>query len=212
MAEGDVIENVDVPADPEQIAASGYKLRLNKDGSYVADLGKLRDAIRANGPIPNLQKVQLTFPTLADKPVTLYINFAFQSNSQLEPSSASIYTLAYGTPTGTWHFTQNVPGIILPGAPFPGGIDGSYASLGFPNALPDIKNENLQAAIESMYSYTGGNTDPLKPGLARMIIAASEAIRMKFVQEGMLTALSGATYIPDPDAIRNWGGHTLGDQ
>ena len=213
MAEREIVENVEAPVEQEQIVPNIiYRLRLSEDGSYKSDLSKIRDAIRANGSKVTLGEIDLIDPTIPGKPIRMYLNFAYQSNSHLPPCSGSIYVLAFGNAGGTWHFNQPIAGLVLPGNPFPGGISGSYASLGFPNILPLITKEKMINAIEIMFSYTGGDTGyDLRAGLARMIIATSEAIRMFPVQTGMLVAIGGGQYQPDEEAIRNWGGHTLGE-
>ena len=209
MAEGGIFENVEAPVEQEQIVP---RLRLSKDGFYISDLSIIRDAIRANGPRVTLGEIDLIDPTIPGKPIRMYLNFAYQSNSHLPPCSGSIYVLAFGNAGGTWHFNQPIAGLVLPGNPFPGGISGSYANLGFPHNLPLITKENMTGAIETMFSYTGGDTgNNLKASLARMIIATSEAIRMLPVQTGMLVVIGGGQYQPDGKAIHNWGGRTLGE-
>ena len=215
MAEGGIFENVEAPVEQEQIVP---RLRLSKDGFYISDLSKIRDAIRANGPEVTLGEIDLIDPTYQGNLIRMYLNFAYQSNSHDPPCNKSIYVLAFGNDVGTWHFDQPVEGLVLPGKPFPGGIDGSYASLGFPHNLPLITKENMTKSIDTMCFYKGKKEETnniLKASLARMIIATSEAIRMLPVQTGMLRAISGYQYQyqyqPDGKAIRNWGGHTLGE-
>ena len=66
----------------------------------------------------------------------------------------------------------------------------------------------MTTAIGDMYAYNGDGSktnSTFKAGLARMIIATSEAIRMQAVQMGMLTAIANGDwkYQPDSDAIHN---------
>lgn len=201
-----------------QAPGTPLKLRLTTDQSYQSDLSKIRDAIRKNGTRATLAEITLT-DVDANVAVTLYVNFAFQSNSQCARSTASIYTLAFGNPHGQWHFNFSVPGIALPGPVFPGNMDGSYHSLNS-DQLPDITKDNILAAVQAVFHYRGGATNNVfRQNLARLIIITSEAIRFNSVEVGVFGQIKKATdeiekqagFAPPNEQIHKWGGHTLGD-
>ena len=191
------------------------EIRLQHGGAYTTAIGKLRDMVRANGTKPTLVPVTITHPRSSDR-VDLYINMAFEANSQTPPITASLYTVAVRNANGTWRFdiSSVTWGALANAALFPGKPDGSYKSLGYVNALPDISDETLAQAVNNVAHYKGTGPIPsgVRVGITRLIIAVSEAVRFSGVEAGIAAVLGKpkATYTPPTDDIHNWGGHVLG--
>ncbi|MFJ2987223.1 ribosome-inactivating family protein [Collimonas sp. NPDC087041] len=187
-------------------------VRLTRGGAYSTDIRALRGQVRANGTNPVLLAVRVTHPLTANA-VDLYINLAYQPNGNLPPANASLYVVAFGNPNGVWHFAGlGGIGVAVPGVAFPGAINGSYASLGYALALPAITDANLLAAVQSVHAYAGAAVGaPVLDGMARLIIAISEALRFDVVESGVGGVLGNAgNYAPPVAQIHAWGGHTLG--
>lgn len=186
-------------------------VRLKSGGAYTADISSLCRQIRVNGTLPNLQAVTISHPGTAFT-VDLHINMAYQPNSNLPPINGALYAVAFSNAAGTWHFNVGAIGVALPGVPFPGGIDGSYASLGYAMGLPAITDANLSAAINAVHGYAGGVVGaPVLDGMARLIIAVNEATRFDAVKSGVDSVLGNAgSYAPPVATIHNWGGHIIG--
>jgi hypothetical protein len=188
-------------------------MRLSKGGAYTSDIATLRNTIRSNGTLQNLQAVTVSHPG-ANITVNLYINLAFQPNGP--GINASLYTVAFQNPHGIWNF--DIQGVQPPpnSHPFPGNLTGDYASLGYPeNPLPNISNQNLLQAIQDIYNYTG--VAPVPPetlnGMARLIITVNEAVRFNDVETGIDNILGNDNpppYTPPYDLIHNWNTHTIG--
>lgn len=190
-------------------------MRLTKGGAYRADLGGLRDQIRANGTNPQLATVTVTHPQVPHA-VDLLLNLAYQPNSAFPPINGSLYVVGFTNPQGTWHFNVGLIGVALPGAAIPGALAGDYGSLGWPLALPPITDGNLAQAVSHVAGYAGAAPVPatVKDGLTRLIIAVSEAARFAVVESGIsqvLGKVGAAPYTPPHAVVHNWGGHTLGD-
>lgn len=188
-------------------------LRLQSGGAYTSDISALRAQIRANGTRPNLSIITISHP-LAQHTVDLYINLAYEPNSNLPPINASLYTVAFGNANGIWNFAiGNIGGVAVPGVAFPGNLNGSYASLGYAVGLPNITDANLAAAIGAVATYPGTAPvpQPVLDGMARLIIAVSEAVRFDAIESDINGVLgNGNNYAPPAGTIRSWGGHTLG--
>lgn len=191
-------------------------LRLQRGGAYTSDITSLRRDVRANGTAAALALVTVSHP-LAAHTVDLSINLAYEPNGAMPPIAGSLYVVAFGNPApaGTWHFAVGGVGLPLPGALIPGGLAGSYASLGYPLGLPNLTDANLAAAVDAAATYAGAG--PVAPAvldaLARLIIVSSEALRFQEVMTGVDDILgqpAPAQYAPPVATIHNWGGHTLG--
>lgn len=187
-------------------------MRLQHGGAYTSDIRALRSQIRANGTAPNLGVVTISHPETRNT-VDVHINLAYQSNSQLPPINGSLYTVAFGNLQGIWHFNVGAIGVVLPGHPFPGLLDGSYTSLGYAHSLPNITNANLLNAVETVSHYAGAAPvgANVRNDMARLIIAVNEAVRFNQVEAGVNGVLgNNGNYAPPVATIHNWGGHTLG--
>lgn len=186
-------------------------IRLTKGGAYTSDISSLCSRIRANGTRATLETLTVSHP-LAAGTVDLQINLAFEANASLPAANASLYTVAFNTSGGIFHFNVGNIGTPLPGQVFPGNLDGSYASLGYASTLPSITDINLAAAVDAVRTYAGAAPVPqsVLDGMARLIIAVSEAARFAEVKGGVNGVLGNTgTYAPPRNTINNWGGHTL---
>lgn len=187
-------------------------MRLLHGGAYTSDIRSLRARIRANGTLPNIGIINISHPgTLST--VDLFINFAYQPNSNLPPINGSLYTVAFRNPVGTWHFNVGAIGVGLPGVAIPGALTGDYASLGYPLGLPEITNANLLDAVNAVSGYAGAAPVPVPVlnGITRLIIAVNEAARFDEVEGGINSVLGNvSSYLPPVATIHNWGGHILG--
>ncbi len=186
-------------------------MRLRRGGAYTSDIRALRANIRANGTLATIKMITISHPDITTT-VDLYINLAYQQNSNFPPVNGSLYTVAFGNANGVWHFNVGNIGVPLPGQLFPGALTGTYASLGYPIGLPNIKNGNLANAITDVSGYVGGPVGtPVLNGMARLIIAVNEAVRFNQVESGVDGVLGNSgNYSPPVEMIHNWGGHTLG--
>nr|WP_320049647.1 ribosome-inactivating family protein [uncultured Desulfuromonas sp.] len=187
-------------------------MRLQHGGAYTSDISAFRGQIRQNGTLANVGIVNVSHPQSANT-VDLYINLAYQANSNFPPINGSLYTVAFGNNNGIWHFNVGAIGVALPGAAIPGALAGDYASLGYPLALPAITDANLLAAVNSVSNYAGAAPvpAPVLDGLTRLIIAVNEAARFDQVESGIDGILgNGGVYPPPVATIHNWGGHILG--
>lgn len=187
-------------------------MRLQHGGAYTSDISKARAQIRANGTNAILGIITVSHP-MAVNTVDLYLNLAYEPNSNLPPINGSLYTVGFGNAAGVWHFNVGAIGVALPGVAIPGALAGDYLSLGYPLGLPNITDANLLAAVNSVAGYVGTAPVPVPvlDGLTRLIITCSEAIRFNEVEAGINTILGKATvYAPPVALIHNWGGHILG--
>jgi len=192
-------------------------IRFQHGGAYTADIGALRNAIRANGTNLNCVAVPLSHPQAPNSPVNLHVNCAYQANGAVAPANASIYTTAFSNGAGTI-FRFNIAPPLGGNCAFPGatqlGINGSYASFGIPlGPLPTLSNITLAQAIQTVSGYVGpGAPAPVVlTALARLVIAVNEAVRFAAVETGVNGVLgNAAVYAPDWDTVHNWGGHVLG--
>jgi hypothetical protein len=186
-------------------------IRFNKGGAYQSDIRALRNLVRTNGTQANILPVTLSHPGTAVR-ATLYLSMAYQPNEHLTVIPGSLYTVAFATAAGVRNFV--LPGVPVPATaqPLAGNPAGSYASLGFNQQVPSISNQSLLDAIIAVSQYAGGPIPAnVQTGMARLIIAVSEAVRFDAVAAGVDTVLgSTATYQPDADQLRNWGGHFIG--
>ncbi|MEL7533411.1 MAG: ribosome-inactivating family protein [Bacteroidota bacterium] len=189
------------------------QIRLQHGGAYSSDISSLRSAIRANGTRAFIQRVTIFDPNTTSE-ADMYVNLAFQPNSQEPPVNASIYTVAFGNNNGIWNFNVGNIGTPIPGNPFPGGLNGDYAGFGYPGQLPTITEMNLSAALEAVSHYHGQGPVPVDvlQGMARLIIAVNEGVRFDIVATGIESILANPYNIFEPptDTIRDWGGHTIG--
>ena len=187
-------------------------MRLLRGGAYTSDIRSLRGKIRANGTLPNIGVVNISHP-LALSTVNLYINLAYQPNTNFPPINGSLYTVAFGSNARIWHFNVGAIGVGLPGVLIPGALAGDYRSLGYALGLPNITDANLLAAVNSVSGYAGAAPvpAPVLDGITRLIIAVNEAARFDEVEGGIDTILgNGGNYLPPVSTIHNWGGHILG--
>ncbi len=185
-------------------------IRLTRGGAYTSDIRALRQQIRQNGARANTAYVTVCHPT-QNESVDLIINMAFEPNGAFPRPPASLYVLGFRNTHGTYTFAI----APWPVAPIAGTIlaqDGSYGSLGCAHGLPVISSGNLGLAVTTLSNYSGGAVDqPMKDGLARLIIAVAEGARFGEVERGIDSVLNAGTYAPSLDTLRNWGGRTLGD-
>jgi len=187
-------------------------MRLQRGGAYTSDIRSLRNQIRANGTLPNINVVTVSHP-LSNHTVDLYLNMAYQPNSHFPPINGSLYVVAFGNTNNIWHFAVGAIGVILPGNPIPGGLTGDYGSLGYALGLPNINDASLRDAVDDVAAYNGAGPVPANvlDGLTRLIIAVSEAVRIDSVEKGIDGVLGNFSNYPPPVAqIHNWGGHLLG--
>jgi hypothetical protein len=187
-------------------------MRLQHGGAYRSDIARLRAQIRANGTLPNIGIINISHPHAASF-VNLYINLAYQPNTNLPPINGSLYTIAFGNVNGIWHFNVEAIGVGLPGVAIPGALAGDYGSLGYPLGLPNITDSNLLAAVNAVSAYAGTAPVPtvVLDGITRLIIAVNEAVRFDLVEGGIDNILGNANlYAPPVALIHNWGGHILG--
>jgi len=187
-------------------------MRLLHGGAYTSDIRALRAQIRANGTRPNLGIINISHP-LTPNTVDLYINLAYQQNSNFPPINGSLYTVAFRSNLVIWHFNVGAIGVGLPGAAIPGALAGDYASLGYPLGLPNITDANLLAAVNAVFGYAGAAPvpAPVLDGITRLIIAVNEAARFDEVEGGIDSVLGNVgNYTPPVATIHNWGGHILG--
>jgi Ribosome inactivating protein len=188
-------------------------MRLLHGGAYTSDVSALRAQIRANGTVPNIEIINISHPG-TQQTVDLYINLAYQPNSNLPPINGSLYTVAFGNLTNIWHFNVGAIGVVLPGGAIPGVLAGSYASFGYPMGLPSITDANLLAAVNAVSGYAGAAPVPIAvlDGITRLIIAVNEAVRFDSVEDGINAILGNVTtYLPPSPTIHNWGGHIIGN-
>jgi len=189
------------------------KIRLRKTGEYIADIEKLRSQIRINGTKAQLCIITISHPYTAQK-VYMHLNLAFDTNPNNERINGSLYAVAFGNEYGTWHFNVGNIGVDLPGKVFPNNIKGSYKSLGFAEQLPVVSDANLVQAIEDVSRFKGEATVPekVKDGMARLIVAISEAARFDKIMNDINRVLADrdVKYLPPFKLIHNWGGHVLG--
>ena len=186
-------------------------VRLSKGGAYSSDIVKLRKLVRANGSVANFSNIVVTHQDHAGTQVTMIMNLAFQPNSNSAQPNASLYILGFTNANGTYTF--NIA--PWPGAAIGGAValvaNGSYASLGHAINLPQITNANLGQAVMDMAAYAGGGmTAAEQTGLARLLIAISEAVRFDAVADGVAAALAGTPYNPPSATIHAWGGRMIG--
>jgi hypothetical protein len=189
-------------------------LRLAPGGAYVSDLTTTCSAIRANGTLVNISRCTITHPLVAGN-IQLLINLAYQPNGNLPLAAASLYVVGFTNAAATYTFDLNpFPGGPLPGAVVLNGLDGSYASLGYPAGFDGLllNDANLQNSIQALQTYTGGVYTPLfLNSLTRLIIASSESLRLYSVGTAVGNVLGNANnYAPNWVTVHNWGGHTLG--
>jgi hypothetical protein len=188
-------------------------IRLRKTGEYIADIESLRTRIRVNGTTAQLCIITISHPHTA-RTVNMHLNLAFDTNSNNKRINSSLYAVSFGNENGIWHFNVGNIGVALPGQVFPNNINGSYKSLGFAEQLPVVSDANLKQAIEDVSRFNGGNAVPpkVKAGMARLIVAISEAARFNKIVNDINSVLAGRTteYEPPVDRIRNWGGHVIG--
>lgn len=187
-------------------------IRFQHGGAYIADIGALRNQIRANGTVAHIQAIPVSHPLQPAANLTVFVNLAYQPNGALAPANASVYLVGIGNANGNWHF--NIGGVAgLPGAAFPGNPDGSYNSLGYAHPpLPNITDATLSNAVAALSGYNGGALNAaLLDSLARVIVAVSEAARFSDVSGGVAGVLGNAgAYAPNLGQLHAWGGHTLG--
>lgn len=195
-------------------------IRFEHGGAYLAGIRELRKRIRANATLATIDAVPVSHPGTGGG-FTLYLNLAFQANGSLAPANASLYAVGFtnanapAAPAGTlpgWRF--QLAGLAgLPATALPGGIDGSYASLGHANSLDSISGDRLLEDVKRLSAYAGGVVDQnLKDSLANIIVAVCEAARFDKVAEEIDRVLSDKSSYPPPLAtLRAWGGHTLGN-
>lgn len=190
-------------------------IHLRKGGAYVSDIDNLRNRIRENGTMPQLCVITISHPQ-TPRTVNMHLNLAFDANPNNEGINGSLYTVAFGNENGIWHFNVGNIGVALPGQVFPNNINGSYRSLGFAGQLPVISDGNLKQAIEDVSRFDGDDDvavlGKVNAGMARLIVAISEAARFNKVMNDINRVLAGWTteYHPPVDRIRNWGGHVIG--
>jgi hypothetical protein len=187
-------------------------MRLQHGGAYTSDIRALRAQIRANVTNPILGIITISHPLTANT-VDLYINLAYEPNSNFPPINGSLYTVAFGNLAGIWHFNVGAIGVGLPGFAIPGALAGDYASLGYPLGLPNITDANLLAAVNAVSGHAGVAPilAPVRDGIARLIIAVNEAARFDEVESGINSVLGNVgNYAPPVVTIHNWGGHILG--
>jgi hypothetical protein len=187
-------------------------MRLQRGGAYTSDIRRLRAQIRANGTVLTIATIAISHPNTVNT-VNLYMNLAYEPNSNCPPINSSLYAVAFGNPNGIWHFNVGAIGVALPGVLFPGALTGSYASLGYPLVLPNIADLSLLNAVQAVHGYAGAAPvgAPVLDGMARLIIAVNEAVRFNQVEMGVNDVLGNANnYAPPVATIHNWGGHFLG--
>lgn len=187
-------------------------IRLNRGGAYTSDISTLRRQIRANGSVTNCFPIQVTHPGQPGAVVNMVMNLAFQPNGNLPPANASLYISAFTNAAGTYLFNiAPMPCIALAGVILPA-VDGSYLSLGYGLGLPPITDANLAQSVAAVSNFAGGIPGAnVLSGLARLIIAVSEAVRFDAVEQGIDGVLGNAgVYQPPVAVIHNWGGHFIG--
>ncbi|GAB3438435.1 ribosome-inactivating family protein [Insolitispirillum peregrinum] len=191
-------------------------IRLQKGGAYTSDIRKLRNQIRANGTNANIVAIPVTHPGVAGTNLSVYINLAYQPNGHLAPANASLYVVGFGNANGVWFFA-GLGALALPaGAPLPGGQQGDYGALACPHALPNISDQQLRDAVQTMDAYNGGAmTNVIRHAMALLIVAVSEAARLGGIERKINSVLGNYTVLAaDAEAwqlVHNWGGHRLGD-
>jgi len=189
-------------------------LRLAPGGAYLSNLTTTCNVIRTNGTLVNVSRCTVTHPQVAGN-IQLLINLAYQPNGTLPPATASLYVLGFANAATTYTFDLGpFPGGPIPGVVVLNGLNGSYASLGYPTGFDGllINDANLQSSIQALQAYTGGVYTPLfLNSLTRLIIASSEALRLNSVGTAVGSVLGNSTnYAPNWLTVHNWGGHTLG--
>lgn len=192
-------------------------IRFQHGGAYTADIGALRNSIRANGTNVNCLTVPLSHPLAPGAAASLCINLAYQANGNLPPANASLYTTAFVNGAGNVFRFTLVPALggncAFPGATVLA-IDGSYLSFGFAMPpFPNITDATLAASIQAISGHAGPGVPgaPVLTGLTRLVIAVNEALRFSAVEAGVDGVLGNAgVYAPPWAQIHNWGGHSLG--
>lgn len=191
----------------------------SKNDSYKTDLSKIRDRIRQNGTLEKIEWITIKSPR-TDKKVALALNIAFEPNNNKTAPDGSLYVFGFSAVNllGEIHhpyffsIADRDVGVANSGQRLPK-INGSYTSLGYPHTLPIITEANLIDSIENLAKYRGevNQLVNVKMGLARLIIALSEAIRFCEVKEGVNSVLAAKdnTYTPNSTLIHNWGGHKI---
>lgn len=189
-----------------------HNLRLSNKDLYIADLNKIRKAVKDNGNRDLCHSIVLSHSD--ESTITFHINFALEQDLKRQPKKTSLSILGFTTKNHyEFRFSDHKIPCHHPAKEiYHLDIDGSYKSLGYTTELPSITDSELCNSIKILNNISANRM--LHPAeldaIARLTIATSEAIKFKSIANNIVETFGNDTiYHPNAYQIIGWGGRSI---